>query len=335
MSKKTVTFMIASNQRGGTHRIVVAMAWLKAISVLSIVGAIIFSATFIDYVGLLVQSNENKRLRAENTQLKSQFELVEGKLQSLESGLERLKRFSTKLKVITDAYGVQDRELHLAMGPLVRTGQSLEALSEPMKQRESEAELGAKDAVFFQKPPLEFSKGELSLRGLRDYASLSIRIDQANKGVTLEEQGVIDLWATLSEKESQLKSTPSVRPVRGWVTSRFGFRISPFTQKPVMHSGLDIAAAPGTEVRAPADGVVAYAGIDAGYGKLVTVDHGFGYKTRYGHNSKIYVSVGQRVRRGQVISSVGNTGRSTGPHLHYEVHINGIATDPMNFILDE
>lgn len=311
------------------------MAWVRTAAVVVAVAAIFASATMIDYVGLLVQSNENKRLKAENNQLKSQFELVEGKLQSLESGLERLKRFSTKLKVITDAYGVKDRELHLAMGPLVKTGQSINELQEDLHERHSYEDLSKRDVAFFAKPPLDQSKGELSLRGLRDYASLSIRIDQAIKGVSLQEQGVIDLWATMNEKEAQLRSTPSIRPVRGWLTSRFGFRTSPFTQKPVMHSGLDIAAAPGTEVRAPADGVVSYAGFDVGYGLLVSIDHGYGYVTRYGHNSKIFVNVGQKIKRGQVISSVGNTGRSTGPHLHYEVRVGGLPVDPYNFILDE
>lgn len=334
-NKKTVTFLIVSNQKGGTKRVVVSSAWLKTLVAMGLLGAIILSATFIDYVGLLVQSNENKRLKAENTQLKSQFELVEGKLLSLESGLERLKRFSTKLKVITDAYGVRDRELHLAMGPLVKTGQTIEAMSEPVEDREGHGEIAEKDAVFFEQPPLDLENGELSVKGLRDYASLSIRIDQGIKGVALQEQGIIDLWATLSEKESQLKATPSVKPVRGWITSRFGFRVSPFTQKPLMHSGLDIAAAPGTVVRAPADGVVSYAGFDAGYGKLVSIDHGYGYVTRFGHNSKTLVTVGQRVKRGDPISTVGNTGRSTGPHLHYEVRVGGIPVNPANFILDE
>jgi murein DD-endopeptidase MepM/ murein hydrolase activator NlpD len=83
-----------------------------------------------------------------------------------------------------------------------------------------------------------------------------------------------------------------------------------------MHQGLDIAAAPGTPVYAPADGVVSFAGYDSGYGKLVSVDHGYGVITRYGHNSKVFVTIGQRINRGDLLSAVGNTGHSTGPHLH-------------------
>ncbi len=102
-----------------------------------------------------------------------------------------------------------------------------------------------------------------------------------------------------------------------------------------MHNGLDVAAAPGSPVYAPADGVISFAGFDESYGKLVSIDHGYGVMTRFAHNSQIYVQVGQRVTRWDVIAAVGNTGRSTGPHLHYEVRVNNVPVDPINFILDE
>jgi murein DD-endopeptidase MepM/ murein hydrolase activator NlpD len=102
-----------------------------------------------------------------------------------------------------------------------------------------------------------------------------------------------------------------------------------------MHAGLDIVASPGTLVRVPADGVVSFAGWDDQYGKLVSIDHGYGVLTRYAHNSQIFVQVGQRLSKYDVISAVGSTGRSTGPHLHYEVRVNGVPVDPSNYILDE
>jgi murein DD-endopeptidase MepM/ murein hydrolase activator NlpD len=102
-----------------------------------------------------------------------------------------------------------------------------------------------------------------------------------------------------------------------------------------MHYGLDLAASPGTPVYAPADGVVTYASYDESYGKLVTIDHGYGVMTRFGHNSQIFVHVGQTVSRWDIITAVGSTGRSTGPHLHYEVRINNVPVDPSNYILDE
>ena len=102
-----------------------------------------------------------------------------------------------------------------------------------------------------------------------------------------------------------------------------------------MHNGIDIAAAPGSPIVAPADGIVSFAGYDPGYGKLVSIDHGYGVVTRFGHTSQIFVEVGQKVSRRDVIASVGNTGRSTGPHLHYEVRVNNIPVDPYNYVLDE
>ena len=145
----------------------------------------------------------------------------------------------------------------------------------------------------------------------------------------------IQLWELLSDRQSLLAATPSIKPARGPVGSRFGYRNDPFNGRPRMHAGLDIVAAPGTPVRAPASGVVSFAGWDEQYGKLVSIDHGYGVTTRFAHNSQVYVQVGQKVNKYDVISAVGSTGRSTGPHCHYEVRVNGIPVDPSNYILDE
>ena len=123
-------------------------------------------------------------------------------------------------------------------------------------------------------------------------------------------------------------------PVRGWVTSAFRRRNDPFTGNAVWHRGLDISTAMGTPVLAPADGVVTYIGRKVDFGNIMSLDHGYGYLTRYGHNSKIIVRAGQQVRRGQVIAFVGNTGKSTGPHLHYEVLRNGVPVNPQDYIIN-
>src|SRR5690606_16069985 len=111
--------------------------------------------------------------------------------------------------------------------------------------------------------------------------------------------------------------------------------LDPFTGKAVMHAGLDIAAPPGSPVHAPANGVVSYVGYEPGYGNLVSIDHGYGVVTRFGHNSRIFVEKGQTVKRRDVVATVGSTGRSSGPHCHYEVRVHGVPVDPMNYILDE
>jgi murein DD-endopeptidase MepM/ murein hydrolase activator NlpD len=139
--------------------------------------------------------------------------------------------------------------------------------------------------------------------------------------VYLEEQSVI--WA----------HTPSIWPTPiPRVTSKFGFRRSPITGSPAFHEGTDLVAQMGTPVRTTADGVVVFAGSRTGYGYLVTVDHGFGYITRYAHNSKLLVDTGNIVKKGDLIALSGSTGRSAGPHLHYEVLYNGVPVNASKFL---
>ncbi|RYZ65023.1 MAG: M23 family metallopeptidase, partial [Proteobacteria bacterium] len=258
---------------------------------------------------------------------------------ALESGLERVKGFMTKLRLIT-AVDTEDRALKLAIGPLPRTGQSVEPEFLGTDGGRMPASAGgaippSSDNVFFQKAPPDETEGELAVEGQRDYASLAIRLDKAVQETTIREQGILELWEGLSERQSLLAATPSIKPVNGWFTSKFGYRISPFTNRPTMHNGLDIAAAPGSPIYATADGVVSFAGYDPGYGKLVSIDHGYGVVTRFGHTSQIYVEVGQKIKRRDLIAAVGNTGRSTGPHCHYEVRVNNVPVDPHNYVLDE
>lgn len=138
----------------------------------------------------------------------------------------------------------------------------------------------------------------------------------------------------LEERIRLISATPAIAPARGILTSGFGIRRDPITGGRAFHQGLDISAAPGQPVRAAADGLVVRAGRIGGLGRAVYLSHGFGLTTRYGHLSKLAVAAGAEVKRGDVIGYVGNTGRSTGYHLHYEVHQDGRAVDPLPFILD-
>ncbi len=122
--------------------------------------------------------------------------------------------------------------------------------------------------------------------------------------------------------------------MRGRVTEGFGQRQDPFTGEGAFHSGVDISTAFGTHVECPGDGIVIAAGWDSGYGNEIVLDHGYGLTTRYGHLSKIFVVVGQEVKRGEVIGAVGMTGRTTGPHLHYEVIVNDTPVNPMKYLHD-
>ncbi|WDP93027.1 MAG: M23 family metallopeptidase [Desulfobacter sp.] len=143
-----------------------------------------------------------------------------------------------------------------------------------------------------------------------------------------------DLIDKLEKKKNILAATPSIKPVNGWITSRFGYRKSPFTGKKDFHSGLDISNRKGTKIIATANGKVTYADRKMYYGNLVTIDHGYGKATRYAHLKEILVKRGQKVKRGDVIATLGNTGQSTGPHLHYEVRINGAPVNPLKYILN-
>ena len=167
------------------------------------------------------------------------------------------------------------------------------------------------------------------------FDSLNETLDVMRIEINKREVSLAKLVDFLEEQRLVMLSTPTIWPVRGWVSSKFGFRTSPFSGRRVFHEGLDIAARYGIPVRSTAKGIVLYAGEKAGYGKIVTIDHGFGYMTRYGHNSSLTVKVGDRVEKGDVIAKVGSTGRSTGPHVHYEVLVNGIPVNPQKFIIDE
>lgn len=138
----------------------------------------------------------------------------------------------------------------------------------------------------------------------------------------------------LNERLRWISSTPAITPVKGILTSGFGRRVDPLTHGRGHHHGIDISAPAGQPVRATADGIVLRAADLGGLGKAVHLAHGFGVATRYGHLSRIDVKAGQQVKRGDVIGLVGNTGRSTGNHLHYEVHIDGEPVDPIAYILD-
>jgi len=138
----------------------------------------------------------------------------------------------------------------------------------------------------------------------------------------------------LLDQRNLLASTPTVAPVLGILTDGFGSRKDPITGRRAFHRGLDISARRGTTVVAPADGVVVFAGRDGGLGRVVRISHGFGFTTVFGHLQKTLVEPGDEVARQQPIGLLGSTGRSTGPHVHYEVHVDGRAVDPLYYILD-
>lgn len=328
--QKQITLYFVTSNESETKKISLPVAYFKISLFFVGLFAVLLMAGFIDYFGLLAQSLENKKLKLENIELKNQFQVVEAKLDSLQSAIDRVTNVSNKLKLITDVQ-LKDRPEKLNFPAAQVIGSKLDDPTPRMSLEDMESD----DPVIETETPLNPMKGEVaSEKSSANYASLVIRIDQAVKDSNLKEQSVIELWELLSDRQSLLAATPSIQPARGPIGSRFGYRIDPINGRQKMHAGLDITAPPGTPIRSPADGIVSFAGWDDQFGKLVSIDHGYGVLTRFAHNSQIFVQVGQKVSRYDVIAAVGSTGRSTGPHLHYEVRVNGIAVNPANYVLD-
>lgn len=191
--------------------------------------------------------------------------------------------------------------------------------------------------------PIEASRTENSSLALAFNGAL---MDVPATGLTLEMERISDQGRSVQHRtgdlleyfrdaERLLSNTPSVRPVSTpWITSSFGRRNDPMDGRWMMHKGLDLGGTIGMEIRSPADGVVIWVGQRGGYGHTVVVDHGYSIQTHFAHLSKYRVAVGDKVRRGEILAEMGSTGKSTGPHLHYEVRRGGQPMDPRRFILD-
>jgi len=148
------------------------------------------------------------------------------------------------------------------------------------------------------------------------------------------DQDLAQVEKRLTEQAVMLAHTPVLAPVVGVITDGFGPRLDPITRQPGFHTGLDISAAVGTQICAPADGVVVFADRESGYGRMIKINHGYGFTTQYGHLDRFLVKEGMRIKRGQPIAKVGMSGRTTGPHLHYEVLKDGEEQNPLHYILD-
>jgi murein DD-endopeptidase MepM/ murein hydrolase activator NlpD len=183
--------------------------------------------------------------------------------------------------------------------------------------------------------------GEVLGGGGLDPGEAAAGVDPREGSLALLETWADDLGRDMTvlqerfdERRLRISRMPAITPVKGLLTSGFGYRTDPFTKGRTFHGGIDIVAPRGKEVRTTGDGFVLKTGVVAGLGNAVYVSHGYGITTRYGHLMKILVEEGQRVKRGGVVGLVGNTGRATGFHVHYEVQIDGRPMDPLGYILD-
>jgi len=303
VKKKQYTLMIIPGSNSRVRKFIISERILKGGIVLAGVACMCLLFFLMDYARSRARLSELRDLRTEVKMQRTKMTHMAQGLIDLDHGMSRLRKFEAKLRTAFDL----DRDYYStdSLTGVGGGGQSLAEMLNSMDVRQKEL-----------------------------VAQIDRDLERLKSDVTDQEQGFSDLLVYLQDQQSLLSSTPSIVPARGWITSGFKRRRDPFTGRKTWHRGLDISANVGSPVVAPADGVVTYSGKKVDFGNIITIDHGYGYKTRYGHNSKLLARRGQKVKRGQVIAFVGNTGRSTGPHLHYEVLRNGVPVNPSDYVLN-
>jgi murein DD-endopeptidase MepM/ murein hydrolase activator NlpD len=302
MNKK-YTIMIVPDETTKVRRYHVPKPLVKGLLVVAALMVVGAGYMLANYYNIKQMVGDMERLRMETRQQKQQLLAFSKSVDDLQSEMTRLRHFDTKLRVMADLDGVVYPEQVMGIG-----GENPEPFN-PM-----ESELSFQDQALIK--------------------SMQTGIARLKTEASIQERSFQELVEYLEDQKSLLASTPSIWPIKGWKTSGFGYRTSPFTGRREMHKGVDVATRTGTPIIAPADGVVIFSGREGGFGNVVVIDHGYGIITKYAHNSVIDVKVGQKVKRGDIIAKVGNTGRSTGPHLHYEVAVNGVPVNPMRYILN-
>lgn len=312
----------------------------KFVSKLLIVGAIFMLADILVISHYVIRTGEVWELsafRAEAMSAREQTTAFSSAVDDLKKRLTSMKEVNQRLRVMLGIEAPKTGDMVNGRGgddvPLP-DGNTLPSTEKAIKsdavQHFSSEETSQSALV----GPRSLSAGLNGLTEQEMITSIKDGIDWLSKEATTQEHSLQELSLAAEQKSSRWAATPSIWPVKGWVTSGFGPRVSPFTEKPAWHDGLDIGAAANAPVQAPAQGRVTTVGFDPKLGNLVKVDHGFGIETLYGHLAKALVKEGQRVKRGEVVGLVGSTGLATGPHLHYMVKVHGQTFDPVKYILE-
>jgi len=299
MFKKCFTIIFIPHTGHETHTLRVSHGVVAV--VLATVGLLVLGLfTFAGgYFGKVVDQAALATLKTENVMLRARALATEQMVGAMRQQLGELQEFENKVRVLADLNPVDKAQRQAGVGGSTRPDELAGLKS---------------DAV---KPTL----------------SASSNVDQLFREVAFERNSLNEVASVLEKRKDLLAHIPSIQPCGGWVISGYGWRRDPVFGGSEFHEGVDIVAQPGTLIGAAADGEVTFAGGKARYGLTVDIDHGYGYVTRYAHCSFIEVSEGEKVRRGQIIALVGATGKTTGPHLHYEVHVAGQTVDPMDYIL--
>jgi murein DD-endopeptidase MepM/ murein hydrolase activator NlpD len=296
MSKNSYTLIVVPNASSGLHKVQVPLWALYSVCAVAIAVFVGGVSLGFHYARMALRTSDYEQLLVENTSLK-----VENR--NLEVSTRQL---NTKIRTLEDLS---------------------EQIQEMMQTDVWNERLGLLDSGGLGGAIEDYPTSAM-IMGLNIRDTIEIARDR-----TLELEGQLRFVENLVERRNgQLELTPSIWPVSGPIRSGYGRRRDPFTGESELHRGLDIAALYGTAVRAPANGRVMFAARQAAYGNLIVVDHGGGITTRYGHLSRFEVKVGDSVRKGDLIGYVGSTGRSTGPHLHYEVRLDERTVNPRNYL---
>jgi len=307
--RKKISFCILSNSNSPVKQFTVSRAMFRFVGFLFGAGLVLLTWVIYDYCRLNTILPDRQKLKSilsnqseEVVGQRRQIQKFADEITTLKSKLIALNDFEKKIRIIARI------EKAAGQGGLFGVG-------------------GSAPADLDAKVPLTEKHNSL----MREMHAQVKQLDQA---AVKQKEGFESLFNFLQDQRNLLSSTPAIRPVKGWVTSEFGYRISPFTGLREFHEGLDIATQMGSPIIAPADGVVSSVGTKGLLGTLLSIDHGHGIVTQYGHVEKVIKKSGQAVKRGDIIAHVGMSGRTTGPHVHYEVLLNGIPVNPVKYILN-
>lgn len=325
---ETYTLIFVRDQHARPVQLAIPKARVKQVAIGLAIAVLIGCGLSWDYWRLRADNAELADLRVEALEQREQIAVFRTRLETVDSEIAKVTELERKVRIIANLPGT--------------AGVGGEGVAELAPQG---IEVGPPAGVPVDRtPPPEGLRGQgggQPLPAIGEEVSgtevLGTLADQALELSAASGDRVTSLESLLDDledKRQRLVSMPSIWPAKGWLTSRFGPRVSPFTGRKQLHAGIDIAAASGTSIYAPARGRVSFVGRKGPLGKTLVLDHGFGVKTVYGHTKEIHVSTGETVERGQEIAAIGSTGRSTGPHLHYVVEVNGKASDPLDYIFD-
>jgi murein DD-endopeptidase MepM/ murein hydrolase activator NlpD len=300
MPKDFYTLLILPKKHSSAKKICLSGALVKGVSVF-VMGIFLFMMYFsYDYIHIRREQRELARLKQQTVEQKKQIEGLMGRVDQFTARMEELKQFDKKIRIMANLDKGRDKEQWLGIGGPASADSRL--------------------------------RSQLAVDDKEMIAGVGKQVDRLMDEADSREMSFTDLLAFLKKKQSIMAATPSVWPVMGWVTSEFGSRPDPFGNDKEFHKGLDISSKLGRPVQAPADGIVAEASYQSDMGQMIRIDHGNGISTIYGHLSKMVVKPGATVKRGDRIGYVGNTGRSTGSHLHYAVQLNGVLVNPRKYL---